>query len=233
MNCCVTECSAAFVPAGQAQCLARDVYGLAVPAGEFTGDFYFTAELGDGLRFALGDVAGKGLRAAVLMSMIQEELDRSVATSAPLGKTVDRIHRSFLAQSDGRRFVSMVMGDLVCCGGLELINAGHPPPLIRRNDGSIERIGSHGPVAGLLQRSRWGIARYQLDPGESILLYTDGLPEASNKDGEEFGINRIAESLRRSDGQSRETVHRTLRDLRHHRAHGAIEDDLTLLSIGI
>ncbi|MEO8216918.1 MAG: PP2C family protein-serine/threonine phosphatase [Acidobacteriota bacterium] len=232
MSDCAMDCAIDYQPVVHER-LEPDVFGLAIPAGDFTGDFYFTAQVGDRLRFALGDVTGKGLRAAVLMSMIQEELDRSASSRMPLGRTIDRIHRSFFGQSDGRRFVSMVIGDLDCCGGVEIINAGHCPPLIKRNGGSIERIGSHGPVAGLLEKSRWATARYQLEPGESLLLYTDGLLEARSSAGEEYGVNRIAESLRRSRGPASDTVHTVIRNLREHRAHGAIEDDLTLLAIAI
>ena len=207
-----------------------DLYAIARPARTFTGDFYFTHRYEDRLWFAIGDVAGKGLNAAVVMAMIQEELEERVArcamTKCNPAATMLRLHeflRPLLAPS---RFASAVIGHVHDRGGtLMLANAGHCPPLIRRANGSIERIDSTGPVAGVLAASQWTAFETRLEPGDAIALYTDGLVESTN-DGEEVGVDRVARAFAHSGARSaRELAERIVETA------GCVDDDLTVLVV--
>jgi serine phosphatase RsbU (regulator of sigma subunit) len=168
-----------------------DVHGVSLPARAFTGDFYYSRRQGDTLWIVLGDVAGKGLNAAVVMAMIQEELEhritscsRSECDPAITMARLDAFLRPLLPPN---RFATGVIAQLHDSGRLRLVNAGHPPALIARADGSIQEVASTGPPAGLLNQARWTSATLQLGRGETLLLYSDGAIE-SVKAGEEFGV---------------------------------------------
>ncbi len=210
-----------------------DVFAFSRAARTFTGDFYFTHREGDLLWFTLGDVSGKGLPAAIVMAMIQEELEHRITSCATArcdpSTTMQRLHTFLRPLLESRRFATVVIGNLRDDGLLTIANAGHPSPLIARRDGSIEPIDSTGPVAGLLPASRWCSVSRRLSRGESLLLFSDGLLEARVGDDEEFGIERIAAALGGSAGDARSIVNGVLATAREHDA--AFEDDVTLLAI--
>ena len=172
-----------------------DVHAVSIPARGFTGDFYYTYREGEQLWFALGDVAGKGINAAVVMAMIQEELEHRIGSCASAScdpaSTVSRLHEFLRPVLPRNKFATAVIGNLHDNGTLTLANAGHCPPLLLRRDGTIQEIGSTGPVAGILPSAQWRSVRMTLGRGESLVLYSDGLAEAPNAAGEEFGIERI------------------------------------------
>jgi sigma-B regulation protein RsbU (phosphoserine phosphatase) len=208
-----------------------DVFAFSKPARTFTGDFYFTHRDTDRLWFALGDVAGKGLPAAVIMAMIQEELEHRIASCATTkcdpSATMQRLHAFLQPLMPRNRFATVVIGHLRDDGLLTIANAGHCPPLISRGK-SIEQIGSTGPVAGILKGSRWRSTTRRLAPGDAILLYSDGLLEARSDDGEELGVERIMRAFDRVAGAApREIVEHVLAGANGH----AFDDDVTLLAI--
>jgi serine phosphatase RsbU (regulator of sigma subunit) len=208
-----------------------DVFAFSKPARTFTGDFYFTHRETDRLWFALGDVAGKGLPAAVIMAMIQEELEHRITSCATTkcdpSVTMQRLHAFLHPLMPRNRFATVVIGHLRDNGLLTIANAGHCPPLISIGN-SIEQIGSTGPVAGILKGSRWRSMTRRLAPGDAILLYSDGLLEARSEDGEELGLERIARAFDCVAGATpREIVEHVLAGANGH----AFDDDVTLLAI--
>jgi sigma-B regulation protein RsbU (phosphoserine phosphatase) len=207
-----------------------DIHAVSIPAKGFTGDFYYTYRHGDRLWFALGDVAGKGLNAAVVMAMIQEELEQRIGSCAATGcdpsATMARLHEFLRPVLPRNKFATAVIGHLHDDGTLTLANAGHCPPLVLRNTGAIEEIASTGPVAGILHAASWSSKTVKLARGESLIAYSDGLAEATNADGEEFataGIRRAA-----SGHTAREIAERIL-DAVTVFSDGKREDDLTLV----
>jgi len=213
-----------------------DVFAFSRAARTFTGDFYFTHREHDLLWFTLGDVSGKGLPAAVVMAMIQEELEHRITSCATAhcdpSTTMMRLHTFLRPLLDSRRFATVVIGNLRDDGLLTIANAGHPSPLIARRDGTIEPIDSTGPVAGLLPTSCWCSVQRRLARSESLLLYSDGLLEARTAEGDEFGSDRIAEALGRTARDSRDArsiVNGVLANAREHDV--AFEDDLTVMAI--
>ena len=210
---------------------AFEVHAYSKPARTFTGDFYLTHRAGDRLWFVIGDVAGKGLPAAVIMAMIQEELEHRItscaATKCDPAVTMQRLHEFLHPLMPRNRFATVVIGHLRDDGLLTIANAGHCPPLIARN-GTIEQIDSTGPAAGMLKSSRWRSVTRRLAPGDALLLFTDGVLEARSRDGEEFGSERIARALMRTARRRpRQIVDAVLADA----ANYSIDDDLTLVAI--
>lgn len=198
------------------------IEALSRPARTFTGDFYFTHRAKDRLWFAQGDVAGKGLPAAVFMAMIQEELEERIArcakTACDPASTARRIDEFLRPLLPSNRFVTAVIGHLRDDGRLTITNAGHCPPLLLRKDGQIDTIGSTGPVLGILPNAQWQSVTTHLEFGESIVLYSDGLVEA-HVDGEELGVAGFRARL------GAEHPHAILNQL------DEVSDDLTLVVI--
>jgi serine phosphatase RsbU (regulator of sigma subunit) len=126
-----------------------NVAAFSKPARTFTGDFYYTHRTDDRLWFALGDVAGKGLPAALIMAMIQEELEHRIescaATRCDPSTTMQRLHLFLRPLMPSNRFATIVIGHLRDDGVLTIANAGHCPPLIVRN----------GVVETTRRRGRW------------------------------------------------------------------------------
>lgn len=165
-----------------------DVQAVSRAARTFTGDFYFTHRHDDRLWLALGDVAGKGLPAAIVMAMIQEELERRIASCASMecdpAQTTLRLHEFLAPLIPRNRFATAVIGWLRDDGKLTLVNAGHPPPLIVRRSGFIEELESTGPLLGVLPNAAWRTTTTWLAEGDALVLYSDGVSEAIVDDGE-------------------------------------------------
>jgi sigma-B regulation protein RsbU (phosphoserine phosphatase) len=177
---------------------AAAVHAVSRPARTFTGDFYYTHRYGDRLWFAHGDVAGKGLPAAIVMAMIQEELEHRIQSCATTrcdpAATTQRLHEFLAPLLPRNRFATAVIGHLRDDGALTIANAGHPSPLVRRVDGRIEAIPSTGPVVGVLPSPCWTAYSTTLGPGESLVLYSDGVLEAT-VGGEELGVDGVAQRV--------------------------------------
>jgi sigma-B regulation protein RsbU (phosphoserine phosphatase) len=225
----VTLPSAGVIPAHS----STDVAAYSKPARMFTGDFYLTHRANDRLWFILGDVAGKGAQAAVVMAMIQEELEHRIASCAARqcdpATTMRRLHEFLLSVLPSNRFATVAIGHLHDDGLLTIANGGHCPPLIARG-GRVEAIASTGPVAGQLAESRWTSVTRQLAPGDAVLLFSDGLLEARSACDEEFGSDRIRDAFAAAAGtEARTILARVLASAREHAA--SFDDDLTVLAI--
>jgi len=184
-----------------------DIHAVSRPAGIYTGDFYFTHRYDDRIWFALGDVAGKGINAAVVMAMIHEELEHRIAACATTrcdpAETLRRLDAFLRPLMPSNRFATVVIGHLREDGTLVIANGGHCPALIARLDGAIEEIGSTGPVAGLLPAARWSSVTTRLERGETLVLFSDGLSEGNDDDGCEVGVRGVREVLSRARGDVR------------------------------
>jgi sigma-B regulation protein RsbU (phosphoserine phosphatase) len=210
-----------------------DVHAISLPARTFTGDFWFTHAAGDRLWFALGDVAGKGLTAAIVMAMIQEELEHRITSCARAGcdpaTTMKRLDAFLKPLLPSNRFATAVIGWLDDDGSITIVNAGHCPPMIVRADGTIEPIGSTGPAIGIVPNARWRSTTLTLHPGELLVLYSDGVIEAPSADGD-FGTDGILRSLPASI--CARTVASAIADAATRHAVGRAQyDDLTVMVI--
>ena len=224
-----------FKRAGAPATTPAQVHAISVPAGAFTGDFYFLHRATDRLWFALGDVAGKGLPAALVMAMIQEELEHRIVscarTACDPSVTMTRLHAFLKPLIANNKFATAIIGSLHDDGTLQIANAGHCPPMIVRADGAIESIDSTGPVVGILASSEWTTFETVLEHGESLVLYSDGVIEAESAEGD-FGVRRLAAALKavpkhRTPKAIAEELHRAVDE----HSGGARNDDLTILAI--
>ncbi len=150
---------------------------------------------------AIGDVAGKGMPAALLMSSLQAKVQAIAETSSSPAALVTRLNRSMAAACPDNRFVTFFFSLLnLRSGDLTFCNAGHNPPLLARSDGSVQRLEGGGPVLGILPGLSYQERSCVMEDGDMLLLYSDGVTEAQSPSGEEFGEERLEGIL----GDSRE-----------------------------
>jgi sigma-B regulation protein RsbU (phosphoserine phosphatase) len=212
-----------------------EAHAISLPAKTFTGDFWFTHRTRDRLWFALGDVAGKGLPAAVVMVMIQEELEHRITSCARAGcdpaTTMRRLDAFLKPLLPSNRFATAVIGFLDDDGSLTIVNAGHCPPMIVRADGEIEEIDSTGPVVGIVPSSRWFSTTANLGDGDLLILYSDGVIESPSRDGHDFGTVGITRAV--SGVSCPRNVAAAIVEAATRHAGGAAQyDDLTVMVIG-
>jgi serine phosphatase RsbU (regulator of sigma subunit) len=167
-------------------------HAVSRPAGALTGDFYLRLRRERGFLFGLGDVAGHGLEASIYMMMIQEEIERLAQYSdLALAPLVGELHATMRRELPGSRFASLVLAEVAADGRTEVVNAGHPPPLLRRAAGEIFALPPNGPILGPLPQSRWSSLTTRLRPRDTLLLVSDGVLEATAPGDEEFGSERL------------------------------------------
>jgi sigma-B regulation protein RsbU (phosphoserine phosphatase) len=165
------------------------------PANDVGGDLvdYLEAPAHGRLGVALGDVAGKGLGAALLMAKLQATL-RAVAPGATgLDELGARLNAVLCRDGLDNRFATLVYAELPDRGGgsIALLNAGHNPPLVVRAGGAVIPLGPDGVPLGMFPESTYTVTRLELEPGDLLILYSDGLVEARNAADEEFGFERL------------------------------------------
>ena len=173
--------------------------GICHPARSVGGDYYDFLDLGSKrLGLVLADIAGKGIGAALLMANLQAALRSQCATA---GEQPER----FLGSVNQLLYENTADGDYatlffaeydVDTRKLRYSNCGHPPALLVRGDNSLERLGATCTVVGLFEEWECTMGERELAPGDSVLLYTDGVTEALNEEGEEFGEERLLEAAR-------------------------------------
>ncbi|HEX7828282.1 MAG TPA: SpoIIE family protein phosphatase, partial [Thermoanaerobaculia bacterium] len=181
-----------------------DLRGLAlaattIPCFEVGGDYYDFLELpGGDLGIAIGDVSGKGVSAALIMSSIQAALRVAAPIEPDLASLIARLNALLFRMAGGRKYVTFFFGRYSpATGELRYVNAGHNPPLLI-TDGEVMPIDSTGRPIGILADATYEERSVSLARGATLFLYTDGLNEANNAAEEEFGNERLWASVARA-----------------------------------
>jgi phosphoserine phosphatase RsbU/P len=200
------------------------------PAGPVSGDYcdLIAGDKGD-LYFLVGDVAGKGVAAAMLMSHLSAMLRTLISIRLPLGQLMERASRVFCESTLPMHYATLVCGRASASGEIEICNAGHPPPLVIQR-GHVTRIDATGLPVGLFRSERFASQKVQLAAGDMLVLYTDGLIEAQNTEGIDYGIERVSALAGRSPARSKAIVDACVRDLVTFHGAPALKDDLTILA---
>ncbi len=182
-----------------------DYAGHCRPALGVGGDYYdFLALPQQNLGIAIGDVSGKGIGAALMMASLQASL-RSEATRAPenLAAAVANINRLVYEASSSNRYATFFYGQYdPAQGKFDYVNAGHNPPMLFHRDGAVTRLEPGGTVVGLLQEAQYDQGSVRLGPGDVLVAFTDGISEAMNLADEEWGEDRLMDSIRRATASS-------------------------------
>ena len=209
-----------------------DLSATLYPAREVGGDLYDYFIMGNTLYFCIGDVSGKGVQASLFMAATHY-LFRNVVARSAAADAAGQINASLCADNENCRFITFWFGCLdLASGRLEYVNAGHNAPVLVR-DGRVEFFPeSDNMPFGISDDERFISKSTVLLPGDTLLLYTDGVTEAMDADGREFGTEpmmQAAESV--SDGSASGVIGKVLERVRQHASGAAQSDDITMLCV--
>ena len=184
---------------------------------------------------SLGDVAGHGMPAAILMARICPEARLLIRAGFAPTEVLSQINRHFYDSGIQNRFVTMVLAEIdPGAHRLTIADAGHPSPLVRRADGRVEELEcpGAGPPLGVLRDASFGSTAFDMAPGDVVVLFSDGVTEALNLRNQEFGAPRLKALLPRTDGPAPEVGEAVLALVRDHMNGRSQHDDITIVCFG-
>jgi sigma-B regulation protein RsbU (phosphoserine phosphatase) len=204
------------------------------PAGIVSGDYcdLIPPASEDGkLIFLLGDVAGKGVAASLLMTHLNAMFRSLARIDLELDNLLELANHLFCESTIAGQYATLVCGRISKTGEIEIAGAGHPPALLVSQDG-VRRIGSTGLPLGMFSTSRYTVHRIRMQPRDSLLLYTDGISEARNLSGKEYGIGGLSLAAGDRHGwSSNELVSACLKDIERYSSGTRQADDQTLMAV--
>jgi hypothetical protein len=211
-----------------------ELSGVWQPARTMGGDYYDLLKLSDHeLAVCIGDVAGKGMPAALLMSGLQAAV-RASASNSPRD-LCERVRRVVISSLSGGRFVTFFYATLdTQAMRLRWCNAGHNAPILARADGTMVRLSDGGPAfTRLFRDTGYEERELALMPGDRLVLFTDGVSESTDGEGELFGEERIEELVADSRELGARELQQTIVDAASSFSRGELEDDLTLVVVRV
>jgi sigma-B regulation protein RsbU (phosphoserine phosphatase) len=212
-----------------------DIYALMRPAKEVGGDFYDFFLIDEHhLCVVVGDVSGKGVPAALFMSVTKYLVEAVAAEGAPPEEILRRVNGQLARNNESCMFVTLFAGILdLKTGELSYANAGHNPPITLTTDGQttfLERPG--GPILGVMDDATFRMDRLFLKPGEVLLAYTDGVTEAANTAGEFFAEDKLETAMKSFiKTPSQEIAKSLLNEIDMFCRDAPQTDDITILAI--
>jgi sigma-B regulation protein RsbU (phosphoserine phosphatase) len=187
-----------------------------------------------GAGVVLGDVAGKGMPAALLMALLQGSL-RTLLTAGLRGSELaEKLNAHLHANIPSNRLITLFYGEVDgATGRLRYVNAGHNPPFLIRSDGAIENLAPTAVALGVLAESSFAMMETELGVGDRLVLYTDGINEATNPRDEEYGEVRLEAFLRNNRQlEERALIDALIEDVLAFADGIRPRDDMTLLLLG-
>jgi len=210
-----------------------DVAGTNQPCYTIGGDYYdFIKRPVGRLAFALGDVSGKGASAALMMAVLRATVNDAASGEADVVSTIVRTNRVMCQNTPPHAYVTFFLGDLdPGSGELRYVNAGHIPPVLYRGRADkVERLEEGGTVLGMFDIAAYQEGRVGLEPGDVLVVFTDGISEAWGPDGEEFGEQRVADVIQQNSKlEARDLIEAILREVDNYSEGEHPTDDRTLI----
>ncbi len=204
------------------------------PAGPVSGDYCDLIPLdsnGGGLLFLAGDVSGKGVAASLLMSNLHAIFRSLYQAGMPLTELVARANHVFCENTMSGFYATLLCGYADSKGQVEVVNAGHLPPVILQN-GNSTTLGATGLPLGLFCDSKYSVCSLRMDEGDALVFYTDGLTEARNRADEEYGRERLLVLLKECHKLgAQEVAKRCVSDLNGFLSGAPLADDLTVMVV--
>lgn len=163
------------------------------PAGLVSGDYLDVIDAGsEGLYFMVGDVSGKGVAASMLMTHLHAMFRSLLSVKLPLGRMLEHASQVFAGSTLPNQYATLVCGRALPDGRVEIANAGHPAPLVLRGADAVTLDVADLPI-GLFARVDFSVSELQFEPGQGLMIYSDGVSEAANAHGFEYGSDRLRE----------------------------------------
>lgn len=211
-----------------------DLYAVLYPAKEIGGDLYDFFIKDDRLFFAIGDVSGKGVPASLLMAVTRSHFRSVASTLKDPAKIIESMNKALAETNETNMFVTIFTGILdLKTGVMSYSNAGHNPPLLLGPSGKVTRMNPDPNLPiGLFDTFEYSKAEITLEPCTTLLLYTDGITEAEDRDKQLYGEQRLIQSLTAQNGESaQDIVLGVYRDVERHVQDAVQSDDLTILAV--
>ena len=226
------EIQQSMLPRAAYQTPGLEAFGMTRPANTVGGDFYDIVPLDDGrVLVALGDVAGKGSPAALLMALLLAVMRTLVAEGLEGAELVSRLNVQIVKHAPRSRFITLFLATLnPTTGELSYVNAGQNPPLLRRSTGRYEMLRTGGMALGMFDHAQYQAGQTMLGPGDVVIMYSDGVTEAENLDGQPFdeaGLQQVVDG--RSWASAKELGWATFEAVDEHSRERKLLDDLTVL----
>ncbi len=226
------EIQQAMLPTGGYSTPAVEIIGTSRPANTVGGDFYDIIPLDDGrVVVAVGDVAGKGSPAALLMALLLAMLRTLVDERLEPAALVTRLNAQVIRHAPGSRFITLLYAVYDSASGvLTYVSAGHMPPLLLRRDGSCERLSDGGIALGIFESSVYTPGHVTIQPGELLSVYSDGITEAENSRGAPFDEAGLESALRAHQRDGLPSIGAAIvRGVEQYSVDTRLADDLTIL----
>jgi len=198
------------------------------------GDLYdFIIFSDDEFGIAIGDISGKGVSGALLMTTLYATFRESVRRSILPNTVLQKLNASLYAQTEADKFATLFYGILDCkTGCYRYSNAGHNPPLVYRAADGLQELKKGGPLLGFMPDSSYILDSITLQSGDILLLYTDGISEAQNIHNQEFEVKGIVESLKKFKALSAgKIIRKILSEIEKFTQKSHQDDDLTMIVI--
>jgi len=222
----------ALFPRQLPECKGLEFRALCKAAKGASGDYYDIITIEDrGVIFALADISGKGVSAAILMANLQALLRNIVESALPLNRICDKLNAHLFQVTESNRFSTLFLaewrpGDRT----LTYVNAGHQPPILK---GSMEslKLDRGGPPLGLFDEITYESGEIRLEEGDLIALFSDGLTEARSEQDEEFGVKRLEKLIDLYQSQDLAELEERIVSAIASWSQGNLEDDMTLVLV--
>jgi len=199
---------------------------------QLPGDFFLVRKMKQGLMLSLGDIGGKGFAAGMWVTHVAGLLAMHSGANLEMQAIVSAVHKA-CRQTPTMPLTSLFQAKLdLASGRLDYCNAGHPPALLLHAAGGIEELSDGGPLLGALPSDSFAQSSVQLEPGDALVIYSDGILESTDSTGEEFGSRRLEEFLRRVQSQDADAVLMSLLGAVQDYAGGhPLQDDMSLVVV--
>jgi sigma-B regulation protein RsbU (phosphoserine phosphatase) len=223
-----------LLPTDQLVSAPYRISGRNIPSQDVGGDYFdFINGEAPVLTVALGDVAGKGMPAALLMTNLHASVRAHVESDSQLPLVMARLNRSIHRAVHGERFITLVLIAIDrSTGDMRYVNAGHNPPFLLRASGEAEQLSVGGLLLGMFPEASYEDAAVRMEPGDILVLYSDGVTEAMDEENGEFGEERLVAFLKKNRAMDPEQlVEALIRAVHEFSKDGKPGDDVTVAVI--
>jgi phosphoserine phosphatase RsbU/P len=206
------------------------VAGSSIPSHQVGGDYFDVRRLGpDAWATVVADVSGKGVSSALLASLLQGAF-MAASETLQIGQTMMRVNAYMNERTKGEKYATLCYCALDSSGLLQWANAGHCAPLLVHPDGRLRTLETTGMPLGMLDSASYAVESVQLEPGDKLVMYSDGVTEAENAENSFFGTQRLRELLRANAGHTYMDLHRSILSAVEEFTEGSVlGDDVTLV----
>jgi len=229
-----SEIQSNLFPNSNPQIAGYDIAGKSIPAKEVGGDYYDFIKINDDkVAICLGDISGKGMPAAMLMSNLQATLRGQALFTSSAGECVYRANKLLYGSTDKQKFATLFYSILDSKNDtFQFSNAGHDPPILTNSKGKILRLTKGGTVLGFMEEFQFEEDSISLKSGDTVVIYSDGVTEAMNENEEEFGENKLMSIVKNGTQENAvSTISNIFNSVKEHVKNNPQSDDITAVVI--